>query len=142
LEISPHDPAGITVPYKLLVPVLRYEGTEYDPEPTPVIKGWRKWLRMPRRKKNEEDPDGADYDDEEGDDYEDHDTINNTRANAAATHPHYDEYPGSDEEEEEEEEEDGTVPHRVHPVAMADESFEDDEDEEPSRPRKKWFGVL
>ncbi|KAJ5380114.1 uncharacterized protein N7496_002542 [Penicillium cataractarum] len=142
LEISPHDPAGITVPYKLLIPVLRYEGTEYDPEPTPVVKGWRKWLRMPRRKKNEEDPHGAEYEDEEGDDYEDHDTINNTRANAAAaTHPHYDGYPGSDEEEG------GAVPHRVHPEAMADESFEDDdeeeyEDEEPSRPRKKWFGVL
>jgi hypothetical protein len=141
LEISPHDPAGITVPYKLLVPALRYDGTEYDPEPTPVVKGWRKWLRMPRRKKNEEDPHGTEFEDEEdADDYEDHDTINNTRANAAATHPHFDEYPVSDEEGEE----NGAVPGRVHPEALADESFEDDdedEEEEPSRPKKKWFGL-
>ena len=140
LEISPHDPAGITVPYKLLVPALHYEGTEYDPAPTPVVKGWRKWLRMPRRKKNAEDhhEDGYEYDDEDADDYEDNDTINNTRANAAATHPQYGEDPGSDEEE------DAAVPQRLPQQALADDSLADDEEygEEPSRRRKKWFGVI
>ncbi|KAJ5168149.1 uncharacterized protein N7482_003743 [Penicillium canariense] len=134
LEISPHDPSGITVPYKLLVPVLRYDSTEYDPRPTPVVKGWRKWLSMPRIKKNEEE-NGDEYEEEDdADDYEDHDTINNTRANAAATHPQYERYPGSDEESE------GEVPHRLPPEAVADESPE--EDEGPSRPRKRWFGVI
>ncbi|KAF7713920.1 Uncharacterized protein PECH_000916 [Penicillium ucsense] len=143
LEISPHDPAGITVPYKLLVPALYYEGTEYDPAPTPVVKGWRKWLRMPRRKKEKQDDEDAEYDDEDADDYEDHDTITNTRANAAATYPHYDEYPESDEEVHE------PVPRRVdHPSAggPAGGSDEDDEEEEYEddypRPRKKWFGVI
>lgn len=138
MEISPQDPSGSTVPYKLLVPQLRYEGTEYDPPPTQVVKGWRKWLNMPRRKKeaggeggsDEESPD--DYEDEDEDD----DTINNTRANAAATHPdhNYEGYPGSDEDS------DGEVPQRLPPEALADSSPE--EEEEPSRPRKKWFGVI
>ncbi|KAJ5679580.1 hypothetical protein N7462_007824 [Penicillium macrosclerotiorum] len=98
LEISSQDPSGITVPYKLLVPALRHEGTDYDPQPTPIVKGWRKWLNMPRRKRNNNEEEAED--DEEEDDYEDHDTINNTRANAAATHPQYEGYSGSEEDSE------------------------------------------
>lgn len=44
LELNPKDPAGITTPYKLLVPMLRYDGVEYDPPATRVTKGWKKWL--------------------------------------------------------------------------------------------------
>ena len=53
LELNPKDPAGITSPYKLLVPILRYDGMEYDPPATKVTKGWRKWLGVGRK---EEDP--------------------------------------------------------------------------------------
>ncbi|KAJ5217179.1 hypothetical protein N7468_010187 [Penicillium chermesinum] len=140
MEISPHDPSGITVPYKLLVPALKYEGTEYDPPPMQVVKGWRKWLRVPRRKKNA-DAAGSDEEDEEAsDDYEDHDTAVNTRANAAAsTSQHYD-Y-GSDESGTE-------VSQRLPPDTVVDASPEDEEDDydekeyEPVRPRKKWFGMI
>lgn len=134
MEISPQDPSGITVPYKLLVPALRYEGTEYDPPPMQVVKGWRKWLNVPRRKKQAERE--ADDDDDEPDDHEDHDTINNTRANAAATDPNqYEGYPGSEEDDSDE------VPQRLPPDAFTDSS--PDEEEEPSqRKRKKWFGVI
>ncbi|KAJ5172986.1 hypothetical protein N7492_005579 [Penicillium capsulatum] len=135
MEISPQDPSGSTVPYKLLVPRLRYEGTEYDPPPTQVVKGWRKWINIPRRKKDEAEDEGSDG--ESPDDYEDDDTLNNTRANAATTHPdhQYEGYPGSEEES------DGEVPQRLPREALADSSPEE-YDEEPSRPRKKWFGVI
>lgn len=131
MEISPQDPAGITVPYKLLVPALRYEGTDHDPPPTQVVKGWRKWLNMPRRKKQVE----AEASDEEPDDYEDHDTINNTRANAAATTHQYEGYPGSDEDS------DGEVPQRLPAEALAD-SSPGEEEESGQHRRKKWFGVI
>ncbi|KAJ5505483.1 hypothetical protein N7453_004440 [Penicillium expansum] len=48
---APQDPSGVTTPYRLLVPALHYNGTEYDPPPAQIVKGWRKFL--PRRKKNE-----------------------------------------------------------------------------------------
>jgi hypothetical protein len=85
LEVSPQDPSGITVPYKLLVPVLRYQGNEYDPPPTQVVKGWKKWLKV--RRKNQAEADASD--DELDDD--DDDLINNTRANAASHAPEGDE---------------------------------------------------
>lgn len=78
LEISPMDPSGITVPYKLLVPVLRYQGNEYDPPPTPVVKGWKKWLKVRRNNEAETDASEDEFDDD------DDDLINNTRANAAS----------------------------------------------------------
>lgn len=77
LEVNPKDPSGITTPYKLLVPALRYEGNEYDPPPTQVTKGWKKWLGVRRKQKqnaeeengsDEDEPydDRADYEPEEG----------------------------------------------------------------------------
>lgn len=143
LEISPQDPSGVTTPYKLLVPALHYNGTEYDPPPAQIVKGWRKFL--PRRKKNNGEADAQpeaeeDYsDDDEQDDYEDHDLINNTRANAATSQQHqpqYEGYPGSDEEDGDS---DGEVPQRLPPNMMAEHS---PSPEEHSRPRKKWFGVI
>ncbi|OQE15842.1 hypothetical protein PENFLA_c030G03424 [Penicillium flavigenum] len=142
LEISPQDPSGVTTPYKLLVPALHYDGTEYDPPPTQIVKGWRKFL--PRRKKNNEEADAQreaeeDYsDDDDQDDYEDHDLINNTRANAATSQQHqpeYEGYPGSEEDGDS----DGEVPQRLPPHMMAEHSRSP---EERSRPRKKWFGVI
>lgn len=141
MEVNHQDPSGITVPYKLLVPALQYEGTEYDPPPTQVVKGWRKWLNMPRRKKAaraEQEENVSDEDEDDADDYDDHDTINNTRANAAASRQ-YEGYPGSDEDSE--------VPQRLPPDTLADsspeegEDYYDEEEEEPVR-RKKWFGVI
>lgn len=139
MEISPQDPSGSTVPYKLLVPRLRCEGTENDPPPTHVVKGWRKWLNMPRRKK--EGAEDGDSEDESPDDYEDDDTLNNTRANAAATHPdyQYEGYPGSEEESDDE------VPQRLPQEALANSSSPSSSEgyeDEPNRPRKKWFGVI
>ncbi|KAJ5606281.1 hypothetical protein N7510_009062 [Penicillium lagena] len=77
LEVSPMDPSGITIPYKLLVPVLRYQGNEYDPPPTQVVKGWKKWLKVQRKNEAEADASEDELDDD------DDDLINNTRANAA-----------------------------------------------------------
>ena len=141
LEISPQDPSGVTAPYKLLVPALHYNGTEYDPPPAQIVKGWRKFL--PRRKKNGEAggrPEADDYSDDEQDDYEDYDLINNTRANAATSQQHqpqYEGYPGSEEEDGDSE---GEVPQRPPRQVMAEQS---PSSEEHSRPRKKkWFGVI
>ncbi|KAJ5902811.1 hypothetical protein N7495_003339 [Penicillium taxi] len=121
MEVSSHDPSGITVPYKMLVPALYYEGTENDPPPTQVVKGWRKWLRVPRRKKTV--PASAASDDDP-DDYEDHDTIKNTRANAATAQHQYEEYSGSEDS-------DGEVPQRLPPEALVDSSIgEYDEDDD------------
>ncbi|KAL4751760.1 hypothetical protein BDW72DRAFT_212541 [Aspergillus terricola var. indicus] len=63
LELNPKDPSGITVPYKLLIPALWFEGTEYDPPAAPVTKGWRKWLSV-RRNASRKDS-GNDYEAEE-----------------------------------------------------------------------------
>ncbi|KAJ5971971.1 uncharacterized protein N7479_001889 [Penicillium vulpinum] len=148
LEISPQDPSGVSAPYKLLVPALHYNGTEYDPPPAQIVKGWRKFL--PRRKKNEGEANARpeaeeDYsDDDEQDDYEDHDLINNTRANAATSQQHqyqpqyeYEGYPGSEEDVEDSESE---VPQRLPPNMIASHT---PSPEEHGRPRKKkWFGVI
>ncbi|KAJ5732526.1 hypothetical protein N7493_004007 [Penicillium malachiteum] len=147
MEISPQDPAGITTPYKLLVPALRYEGNDNEPPPTQVVKGWRKWL--PRRKKafdsGEPEEEEDDIDDYEDDD----DTINNTRANAAATataqlqqmhyqhQQHHDDYPGSEDSE-------SKLPQRLPSDELGsspEEEYDDDEEEEPEPRRKKWFGL-
>jgi hypothetical protein len=64
LELNPKDPSGITVPYKLLIPALWFEGTEYDPPAAPVTKGWRKWLGVRRNASRKTS--GDDYEAEEG----------------------------------------------------------------------------
>lgn len=136
LEVSPSDPAGITAPYKLLVPALYYDGIEYDPPPTQIVKGWRKYI--PRRKKTEEEPNNVndpeeDYLSDEEQEDEDPDLINNTRANAAtAQHPHYEGYPGSEEDDYS----DSEVPQRLPPHMVAEPYTGPDEH---TRPRKKWF---
>ncbi|RAL17152.1 uncharacterized protein BO97DRAFT_380290 [Aspergillus homomorphus CBS 101889] len=78
LELNPKDPAGITAPYKLLVPPLRYEGMDFDLPAAPVAKGWKKWLgvrgakreKLPAEDTEVEDGDGLsdEEEDDEGDD--------------------------------------------------------------------------
>jgi hypothetical protein len=78
LELNPKDPSGITAPYKLLVPMLRYEGNEYDPPATPVAKGWKRWLSVRRKKREKRQVEDTDAevglsdgeDEDEYDDYE------------------------------------------------------------------------
>ncbi|KAJ5082745.1 hypothetical protein N7532_011788 [Penicillium argentinense] len=141
MEVNPYDPSGITVPYKLLVPALRYVGNDDDPPPTHIVKGWRKWLNMPRRKKAAQaqgEREGTSEEDTE--ENEDDDTVNNTRANAAASRQ-YEGYPGSDEDSE------GEVPQRLPAEALADESSIDEYDEEehwqpPTRGKKMFRGWM
>ncbi|KAL4896770.1 hypothetical protein BDV59DRAFT_171444 [Aspergillus ambiguus] len=70
LELNPKDPAGITTPYKLLVPMLRYEGTDYDPPANPVAKGWRKWLGVGSGPKEQRSARGEEVEDTEVEDEE------------------------------------------------------------------------
>lgn len=137
MEISPQDPAGITVPYKLLVPALHYEGTEYDPPPTQVVKGWRKWLNIPRRKK----PTKEEPSDEEPEDYQDHDTINNTRANAATSAHQYEGYGEGEDEVYSDEEHPQQLPPNPHADVSPESPGFYEEEPNPNK-RKKWFGMI
>ncbi|KAL4961510.1 uncharacterized protein BDV14DRAFT_180284 [Aspergillus stella-maris] len=77
LELNPKDPSGITTPYKLLIPALWFEGSEYDPPAAPVTKGWRKWLGVRRNASSkpslDEDRDGDRDAEEDEDEYSDED---------------------------------------------------------------------
>ncbi|KAG2027371.1 hypothetical protein GB937_001114 [Aspergillus fischeri] len=127
LELNPQDPSGITTPYKLLVPMLRYEGTEYDPPANPVAKGWKKWLAVGRKKERDfakdvpGDVEDTDYDDD----------------------PDYEEgYAGSDLDEPGE-----RLPekmgHMGHAPAHAPvPGSVNDWPEETMKRKKKWFGRL
>jgi hypothetical protein len=63
MEVSPKDPAGITTPYKLLVPALWYDGG-FDPEPHRIVKGWKKWLGRGKQKRATTNNNDADVDDD------------------------------------------------------------------------------
>ncbi|GFF27638.1 uncharacterized protein YGR266W [Aspergillus udagawae] len=123
LELNPQDPSGITTPYKLLVPMLRYEGTEYDPPANPVAKGWKKWLAVGRKKERgfakivPGDVEDTDYDDD----------------------PDYEEgYAGSDLDEPDERlpEQMVRMGHAPGPGPV------NDGPEETIKRKKKWFGRL
>ncbi|RMJ25006.1 hypothetical protein PHISP_04134 [Aspergillus sp. HF37] len=72
LEVNPKDPSGITTPYKLLVPTLLVDGSEYDPPPTQVTKGWKKWLggRRKNEPREEDESDDGEYYESDGGEYE------------------------------------------------------------------------
>jgi hypothetical protein len=76
MEVSPKDPAGITTPYKLLVPALWYDGG-FDPEPHRIVKGWKKWLGRGKQKRATTNNNDADVDDDayhvDGENEEDYD---------------------------------------------------------------------
>ncbi len=66
-EVSPKDPAGITTPYRLLVPALNYDGSsdlnhEHEHEHAKK-KGWFKFGRNRRRSSTdgEQPQDGQGY---------------------------------------------------------------------------------
>ncbi|KAI0976868.1 hypothetical protein F4678DRAFT_127306 [Xylaria arbuscula] len=65
VEVNPKDPAGITVPYRLLVPRLWYEyqgeGSP-EPEPAPPVKN-----KLVKRRSQEQWPGPENYDDEQQD---------------------------------------------------------------------------
>ncbi|PYI28305.1 hypothetical protein BP00DRAFT_449474 [Aspergillus indologenus CBS 114.80] len=133
LELNPKDPAGITTPYKLLVPALRYEGMDFDLPAAPVAKGWKKWLgvrgakreRLPAEDTEVEDDDEDGMSDEEDD--EDEGGYENPR----------EVYGGGV----------GEGSSRMAPAGLVGASVDDMEGEEegekeettPSK-RKKWFG--
>lgn len=157
LELNPKDPSGITTPYKLLIPALWFEGTEYDPPAAPVTKGWRKWLGVRRNASSKPSVDDDDDDDDEAEaEYSDegeHDTPDQAQAPRqespqAATHAHAVVHP---------------VPHprpvvtrpapTPAPQSLDDEYDDEDDSEfsfepepEPAPPMKrstsikKWFG--
>ncbi|RLL99412.1 hypothetical protein CFD26_106823 [Aspergillus turcosus] len=123
LELNPQDPSGITTPYKLLVPMLRFEGTEYDPPANPVTKGWKKWLAVGRKKERgfRKDVPG----DMEDTDYEDD--------------PAYEVgYEGSDLDEPGE-----RMPEKMDRMGHAPApGLVTDGPEEPIKRKKNWFGRL
>ena len=125
LELNPKDPSGITTPYKLLVPMLRYEGDEYDPPAAPVAKGWKRWLsvrRNKREKQNVEDTEAEEgFSDEDEDEYDQHE---NYGRSAGREHDYV---AGRD-----------APPETLVPVASPGE-VEHDGVAETSR-RRKWFG--
>lgn len=156
LELNPKDPSGITTPYKLLIPALWFEGTEYDPPAAPVTKGWWKWLGVRRNASSKPSVDDDDDDDEAEAEYSDegeHDTPDQAQAPRqespqAATHAHAVVHP---------------VPHprpvvtrpapTPAPQSLDDEYDDEDDSEfsfepepEPAPPMKrstsikKWFG--
>jgi hypothetical protein len=112
LEVNPKDPAGITTPYKLLVPALWHDGKSDDPPPRRVVKGWKKWLGRGGRKENQSAEDFGATDDyshtEEG-------APPPTQIPPQPPGPSNDQEPFSDD---------------------------DDELDTPPPRRKKWFGVV
>ncbi|KAL4881616.1 hypothetical protein BJY04DRAFT_227711 [Aspergillus karnatakaensis] len=98
LELNPKDPSGITTPYKLLIPALWFEGTEYDPPAAPVTKGWRKWLGVRKNassKPSINDNEGEDeYTDEEDEELpQQHHQSQQVQAQPPQPQPHHNKAP-------------------------------------------------
>lgn len=137
LELNPRDPSGITTPYKMLVPMLRYEGTEYDPPATPVAKGWRKWLGVRRKKADRhavvEDTEAELSDEELEDEEDDFDDYDHRGGKGAAVGSGgrsggRDYYDGA-----------GMPPETLVPVGAG--GAEDEDGVRAAPRRKKWFGL-
>lgn len=131
LELNPKDPSGITMPYKLLVPVLRYDGMEYDPPATKVTKGWRKWLRVGRKDNGGLTEPGAGPE--------------NITATLADDQPGRESHEGHPDQGSPL----SSYPTPPHPEAEAasesdredDAPASEDEDDRKTTRRKKWFGL-
>ncbi|KAL6859984.1 hypothetical protein ACO1O0_004008 [Amphichorda felina] len=68
VEVNPKDPAGITVPYRLLVPRLFYEYTpEVDKLPLPQPSGFKRLLSFRKKEKTPPPMAGLEEDEEEED---------------------------------------------------------------------------
>ncbi|KAI0882155.1 uncharacterized protein GGS22DRAFT_191326 [Annulohypoxylon maeteangense] len=70
VEVNPKDPAGITVPYRLLVPRLWYEYEGEDASPTPPIEAPKPQLPPQQQQPVREQVHEDEEDDDEDDDYE------------------------------------------------------------------------
>jgi hypothetical protein len=138
-EVNPQDPAGITTPYKLLVPALWFEGDGFDPEPHPIRKGWKKWLGRGKPKRGQPQQ----HDDHQ---QEVHDHAGSPQQVRDANAGSY-AYEDDDEEEDEEEYRQGAssgAP-QTHPYAQNAPQYDEEySDEEPDTPpkRKKWLGLV
>lgn len=139
LELNPKDPSGITTPYKLLVPVLRYDGMEYDPPATKVAKGWRKWLRVGRKDNN----DGGLTEPGAGPD----DITATTTATFADDHPGRESHEGHADQDSSLP---SSYPAPTPPNPEAEVTSESDREDAPASEdeqdrkttrRKKWFGL-
>ncbi|KAL1984377.1 hypothetical protein VTN96DRAFT_9238 [Rasamsonia emersonii] len=118
LEVNPKDPSGITTPYRLLVPALWYDGG-YDPQPTRVVKGWKKWLGRGKKKNDVAPPDEGSDGGEDGGKYEE-DEFSESEEEAPSSH-----FPQH-------------IPQRTQgqpPEGLIDNELE------IYRPKKKWFRV-
>ncbi|PYI12352.1 hypothetical protein BO78DRAFT_392208 [Aspergillus sclerotiicarbonarius CBS 121057] len=124
LELNPKDPAGITTPYKLLVPALHYEDMDVDPPAAAsVAKGWRKWLgvrgkKADKRAGEETDAENGLTDEEYDDEFDDDD----------------------DEPEAYALGEGGVLPETLVPVSLEGGLGEGEGEEKEVPKRKKWFG--
>lgn len=138
LELNCKDPSGITTPYKLLVPMLRYDGVEYDPPATQVTKGWRKWLSVRRKKEDSSTNHTGSTDDKQ-----------TAGAENGAVYDNHDD----EEDDEESDEEDYPEYHNWDQHRNGEEDYEDDSEESDGESpehskkkekgtgkRRKWFG--
>lgn len=137
-EVNPQDPAGITTPYKLLVPALWFEGNGFDPEPQPIRKGWRKWLGRGKPKRGHPQQ----HDDHQQEVHGHADSAQQARDVNAGS---YDDDDDDDDEDEEEYRQGHGAP-QTHPYAQGaaqydDEAYSDEELDTPPK-RKKWLGLV
>lgn len=138
-EVNPQDPAGITTPYKLLVPALWFEGDGFDPEPQPIRKGWKKWLGRGKPKPGQRPQQHDDHQQEV------HDHAGSPQQARDENAGHY-AYEDDDEDEEEYHQGAGHGGPQSHPYGQGTAQYDDEaySDEEPDTPpkRKKWLGLV
>ncbi|RAO65883.1 uncharacterized protein BHQ10_001895 [Talaromyces amestolkiae] len=140
-EVNPQDPAGITTPYKLLVPALWFEGDGFDPEPQPIRKGWKKWLGRGKPKRGQHPQQHDDH-------HEEHQEQHHAASPQQARDANGGSYAYEDDDEYEEEYHQAAA-HGVqqsHPYQQDSQQYDDEaySDEEPETPpkRKKWLGLV
>jgi hypothetical protein len=123
-EVSPKDPAGITTPYRLLVPALWFEG-EFEPSIPHVKSRWMKWRTRKGNTDHQADPHGQDLegseDNSEGN-KEEEDVQDQDDVEPVALTPPQD--GGSTAV--------GSFPKRAQGYSGVD----------AYRPKKKWFGLI
>lgn len=139
-EVNPQDPAGITTPYKLLVPALWFEGDGFDPEPQPIRKGWKKWLGRGKPKRGQNPQQHDDHHEE----HQEHHAGSPQQARDANAGPYT--YDDDDEYEEDYHQAAAHGAQQSHPYQQGsqqydDEAYSDEELETPPK-RKKWLGLV
>lgn len=141
-EVNPQDPAGITTPYKLLVPALWFEGDGFDPEPQPIRKGWKKWLGRGKPKRGQHPQQHDDHHEEHQGQHAG--SPQQMRDGNAGSYAYDDD---DDYEEEEYHQAAGHGAPPSHPYGQGaqqydDEMYSDEEELDTPPKRKKWFGLV